>query len=85
MTVEITAAVAIWGAWEALKVTGAASAIVSRLMGDRGALSEEENERMESHFEACRRCQLDQSKQVDLLQKISDATIEIKAHITRPR
>lgn len=85
MTVELTAAVAIWGAWEALKVTGAAGAIVSRMVGKQQTLSDEERESMDDHFEGCRRCQNDQERQVDLLQKISDSTIEIKTYLTTKR
>jgi hypothetical protein len=86
MAVEITAAVAIWGAWEALKVTGAAEAIVARMLGkDSSGLSQEETRAMSDHFESCRRCQHDQERQVELLQKIADNTIEIRAHLTRPR
>jgi len=85
MTVELTAAVAIWGAWEALKVTGAAQAIVSRMVGRQQTLSDEEKDAMDAHFEGCRNCHTDQDRQVELLQKISDATIEIKTFLTSHR
>lgn len=83
--IELTALVAVWAAWESLKVTGAADNLVRRLFGDRSVLSDDESERLDQHFEACRTCQHDQERQVDLLQKISDATIEIKTYITRAR
>jgi hypothetical protein len=85
MTVELTAAVAVWGAWEALKVTGAAQAIVARMVGRQQTLSDSEKDAMDAHFEGCRSCQHEQGKQVELLQKISDACIEIKTFLQSQR
>lgn len=83
MAIEMTAAVAVWAAWETLKITGAAEALVAKMVGRDSTLSESESEAMNLHFESCRRCQENQGRQVDLLQKISDATIEIKSFLLR--
>lgn len=85
LAIEAGAAAAVWAVWEALKITGAAESMVRRLFGERSALSESESEALAAHYESCRNCRRDQERQVELLQKISDATIEIKTHITRPR
>ena len=84
-SMELSGAVAVWAAWEALKVTGAAQAIVARMVGKQQTLSDDEKDALDDHFEKCRMCHTDQERQAELRQKTSDPTNDIKTLLTSHR
>jgi hypothetical protein len=85
--IETGALIAIYAGWEALKMAGLTDLIKSRFFKVETpvVLSPDDRKTVYQHYEACRACVKCQDKQVEILEQIKDATVEIKAYMLRPR
>ena len=78
--ITITAAIAVWGVWEAVKVFGLPKALVDKLFHkSNGAdLKKDDHDIFLRHIVSCEKCQECQNKQVDRLERIVENTAAIK-------
>lgn len=77
--------VALYAAWETLKMMGVPSTLKNKLFGEKSALTGDDRKSLEAHYEQCRSCVQHQQRQIQLLEKISDSAIKIQTMIERVR
>jgi len=77
--ITITAAIAVWGAWEAAKVFGIPKAIIDKFIFHKNdEWKKDDHDVILRHIVSCENCQEHQEKQIVLLDRIVENTSAIK-------
>lgn len=74
----MTAAIAVWGAWEAAKVFGIPRAVIDKFVFPKSELKKDDHDVFMRHIVSCENCQEHQEQQIALLDRIVENTSAIK-------